>query len=379
MNTPELLLMSESFRPLLLIGSSVRAAATSAVLAGFKVFAIDRFGDTDLQRLATVVPISNWPGDVGDAVQRLPVMPWMYCGSMENELELVARVSRHHPLLGNDPDVLKLIRNPFWVEATLTARDLPTLRHLAVTNAPRDGEWLIKPIRSGGGHGIFVFGRDLTTDDNYLQEFRRGRSISALFVAAKCDIELIGISEQLIGREFGAPTDFGYAGSIGPISVPNQTNQLIKRIGHELAQAAELRGLFGIDFILADDVPWLTEINPRYTASAEVYERAWGRSLVAEHVGACDRGQVFKKCHFGNHDPRRVVGKRVVYAAADSIAPDLEVESSGLAEFIADIPVPGSHIAAGWPVCTVFATGASEFALKSALQDRTDAVCRLVF
>ena len=50
-----------------------------------------------------------------------------------------------------------------------------------------------------------------------------------------------------------------------------------------MSKAAGLRGLFGVDFVLRDGIPWPVEVNPRYTASVEVLEFAAGIRALTLH------------------------------------------------------------------------------------------------
>lgn len=187
--------------------------------------------------------------------------------------------------------------------------------------------------------------------------------------------------------------EFGYAGSIGPIDVNRNTLELIEQIGAVLAKEAGLRGLFGCDFILTDDVPWLTEVNPRYTASVEVLERATNWPLLKWHVMACHGEQFEADLPFEGDDPqtatptspRTIVGKRIVFATTDVLAPDLEklmAEVPGRSAWrtidqepwLADIPAPNSLILAGWPICTVFAQAASVLDCRDLLERRANAI-----
>lgn len=363
---------SDSSR-LLIVGASTRAAAASAVRAGFHPVCVDRFGDEDLRRIATVVAVNDDLHRTLDAILALPPMPWIYTGSLENDPKFIAAVSERHTLAGNPPDVLKLVRDPFWLERTLRRHDLPALRVQSSRSSDAyvrtdlrpdvgvrstEARWLLKPTRSGGGFRITHWsGQPLSANECfYLQEHRSGTPMSALFIASPKEAELIGVCEQLIGPEFGAPTEFGYAGSIGPIAVSDRTRELLQRLSDTLTREAQLRGLFGIDFILADDTPWLVELNPRYTASIEVLERALGLALLAKHTSACSnrtatvRERIVSNC---------IVGKQILFAASDMTVPDLEApfESAGhtpALPLIADIPSSGTRIATGWPICTVF-------------------------
>ncbi len=371
--------MPTSLPSLLILGASTRAAASSAVRAGFAPVCADRFGDEDLRRIATVIAVDNDLHRTLDAVKKLPPTPWIYTGSLENDPKFIASVSERHPLLGNPREVLRKVRDPFWLERTLRTHDLPALRVRSVRSSsdayvrtdfrPDVGvrstseRWLLKPTRGGGGCRIAVWsGQALPTSERfYLQEQRLGAPMSALFIGRPNAAELIGVCEQLIGPALGAPTEFGYAGSIGPIAVSDRTRELLQQLGDTLTREAQLRGLFGIDFILADDIPWLVELNPRYTASVEVLERAFGRPLLAEHASACsDRSVIASERTPSNC----IVGKQIVYATKDLTAPTLDhlFEADGHAPespLIADIPAPGSRIAAGWPICTVFAEARS--------------------
>ncbi len=360
---------------ILILGGSARAAAGSALRAGLQPICADRFGDEDLRRIARVLPVDDYPSGLLAAVESLPPTPWIYTGSLENEPTLIAAISRRHPLLGNPADVLHRVRDPFWLERTLRKHDLLSLRvRTASDPSPSDIRWLMKPLRSGGGLGVRIWDgcRNSSDMDVYLQEHRHGQPMSALFVAWPDEVRFIGLCQQLIGYRFGAPTEFGYAGSIGPIEVCRGSRERIERLGQLLAKAARLRGLFGIDFILADDVPWLTEVNPRYTASVEVLERAWGLPIVAWHVSACTRSGPATESS-GMTTPDRVVGKQIVYATKNFVAPNLNVVAFEM-DSLADIPTPESHVATGWPICTVFAEATNSETCRQRLEQATSKV-----
>ena len=383
--------MRTSQTELLIVGASTRAAAASAVRAGFHPVCVDRFGDDDLRRIATVVAVENDLRNTLDAVKALPPMPWIYIGSVENDPKFIAAVSERHTLLGNPPSVLKKVRDPFWLERTLRTCDLPALRVRSVRSLDAlvraaehsdegvqatDKGWLLKPTRGGGGCRIAVWsGQPPPTHERfYLQEHRLGTPMSALFIASPTKVELIGVCEQLIGPAAGAPTEFGYAGSIGPIEVSQRTCDLLQRIGDTLTREALVRGMFGIDFVLANEVPWLVEVNPRYTASVEVLERATGRALLAEETSVGD----FRTATVKERSALSlIVGKQIVYAVRDVTVPALEqlFESEGHRSdvpLIADIPAPGSRILAGWPICTVFAEASSVAECRTRIEARHD-------
>ena len=75
-----------------------------------------------------------------------------------------------------------------------------------------------------------------------------------------------------------------------------------------------LVGVNGIDFIVRDNRPWPIEVNPRWCASMELVERAYGLSVFETHASACTSGRL---PDFDLGRARRdagAVGKAVVYA-----------------------------------------------------------------
>lgn len=380
--------MTSSRPTLLIVGGSVRAAAGSAIRAGFHPVCADRFCDVDLQRLATVLPVRDFQRDLMRELNALPPTPWFYTGAMENEPRRIAAIRRRHKLRGNSPTVLTKVRDPFWIEKLLRATDLPVLRHHALQDSvPCDCRWLLKPKRGAGGFGIqhWADKSPRHQDAFYLQEFREGQPISALFVASPQGTQLLGLCEQQIGHAAGASTEFGYAGSLGPIDVAPATRSLVAQIGNCLAKEAALCGLFGCDFVLAEGVPWLTEVNPRYTASVEILERAFCQAFLTAHVTACEGFRpTISTCEDDVRHMRGVVGKRIVYAKTPLLAPCLEVLAAahelfalapaGSEPLLADIPTPGSRIAEGWPVCTLFAEAATVDECRALLASRAELV-----
>jgi predicted ATP-grasp superfamily ATP-dependent carboligase len=368
---------------LLIVGGSVRAAAASAVRAGLSPLCVDRFGDEDLRRLAKIVAVQDDLRKTIPALEALPPTPWMFTGPLENNRRLIAAISRKHPLLGNHTNVLRRVRDPFWVEATLRTAGLPTLEHRPMANPPSlDGRWLLKPRYGGGGCGIAPWiGQALPRHTPcYFQERRHGVDLAALFVAGPKRVELVGICEQLIGTSAQAPQEFGYAGSIGPVRMTERVRDQLQQIGVVLANGAGLRGLFGVDFILEDGVPWLVEVNPRYTASVEVVERATGRTLMAEHVATCSSNFAgpleTSSCQRRSH---LLVGKQIVFAPHDltipcDTPPWNSLDALDDNPWLADIPAPGSRITRGWPICTVFAEAESVEQCRAELSAHRDAI-----
>src|SRR5262245_689082 len=99
---------------LLILGASARAAAGSAIRAGFSPWCADLFADADLRRMASVVrcPIENYPAGFIEILRAAPDAPWIYTGALENHPNLIRRLSQLRPLWGNGASALRSARSP---------------------------------------------------------------------------------------------------------------------------------------------------------------------------------------------------------------------------------------------------------------------------
>ena len=369
---------------LLILGASARAAAQSARRAGFCPYAADMFGDDDLRACCPAMRVENYPWGLVDSVRHAPPGEWLYTGALENYPDLIAQLASERPLLGNPSDVLRGVRDPLRIAAVLRAAGLPSpLVALSPEDIPRDGSWLRKRIQSAGGVNIAAWDDacERTSRDVYYQQRISGVPCSAVFVAADGQAVLLGVTRQLIGPAYGAPGEFQYAGSIGPESCAPDALAQWQSIGNALSHSFSLRGLFGVDAVLAeaDGRPtiWPVEVNPRYTASIEVLERAFLFHPLQFHVAACRTGRLPVE-DFCRRSPPAVVGKQIVFAERDARVSDRfarwvsQLNERAEWPVVADIPTTGSTLAAHAPVATVFARGESSHDVQQSLARLAD-------
>ena len=166
----------------LIVGTSARAAAHSALRSAFQPLAVDQFADTDLKDSCPAIRIADFPAGVVPAVADLPEGPWMYTGAMENHPAIIEAISQSRALWGNSAAVVRRVRDPWNVAAVLRQAGLqfPEIRVLG-TEAPRPGYWLLKPFRSGGGRKIRLL--SVSADPN-LGSSSFGNAYRFLFAAA---------------------------------------------------------------------------------------------------------------------------------------------------------------------------------------------------
>jgi predicted ATP-grasp superfamily ATP-dependent carboligase len=350
---------------ILIVGASTRAAAFSAMRAGLRPACLDQFADADLALLCDASRFDP-DGDAGLAASALHRCDaWLYTGSIETRPGLVDRLARVAPLLGNGPEVFRRVRDPWAVSEALRNAGLPALD---LKQSADDGGslagWLRKSRRTAGGMGVSWANEPSLGGEADLQRHVEGPTFSALFLAAAGRSRLVGVARQFHGI-VGVP--FLYRGGIAPVTLDARVDEILRRIGEVLAAEFRLVGLFGVDFVLNDDRPWLLEVNPRYTASVELFELAARRALLREHLRACLAGEIEPETEpeIGPIRPGPLVGKRVLYASRRLEFPAVEIPRWSDREpfaisAIADVPHPGTVIEAGEPILTVLATADSQ-------------------
>jgi len=283
----------------------------------------------------------------------------VYSGGLENSPALLRRLERRGPLLGNGSTVVAAVRHP--------GRFFSFLRRAAIPHPPTftgrgrpcrssRAPCLLKPIRSGGGLRV----RPALPDEPcprgfYRQVLLRGTPGSAAFVADGTRAALLGVTRQLVGFRALGGEGYRYGGNIaGPCGrlLPRTARRVLAEAVAGITRHFGLRGLNGIDFILSDGVPHILEINPRYTASMELFEELSGSSLFDLHLEALERGRLPRQVLTA----RRFLAKGILYAAGRVVWP----WSGGFRAIdVRDRPLQGETIESGHPVCTLVVSGDS--------------------
>ncbi len=375
-------------KQLLIIGASARAAAWSALRAGFAPTAMDLFCDLDLQDRCP-----TWKLDSLEfrALKRVATseLPFQFVivGGMENRGDFLSRMSKSKQHIGSSIESIGRSKNPFEIEQICNTRGLnfPAIRSSDNPGAI-NSDWVAKPLNSSGGfqvqrcsaHGASLEG------SYFFQEWVEGRDMSSVFCRFGEHVQYIGTTEQLVGR---APfcdrrNSFGYCGSVGPIRLNNRLHQQVARMGEVLGNEFKLDGVFGIDWIWANgDVSWIIEINPRWTASCEIFERAGVcQSLIGRHVQACF-GQPPKPT-LANE---AICGKAIVYnrnlkiRVSKPFVSELQTINEGVGQpRYADISNVGQVIEPHHPVLTILVEDSEINAVKAQLVDRAEAILRRI-
>jgi len=340
---------------------------------GLKAVVLDLFNDTDLRVLTAASQCVAGRNARFDARQLLAaaqaLCPPEQCGGLvygsgfEGRTRLLAQLARGRILFGNAPETIAQIKDPIPFFSML---DVLRIAHpdVRLDAPPETDGWLTK--RSGGAGGSHVKParrRHRAKVQRYFQRFLTGRTLSVLFLADGCNVRVIGFNEQWCA-DVAQCAPYCYGGAVSGIPVTPNLRTLITAILEKLVRASGLIGLNGLDFIVDPrGTPHVLEINPRPTATIDLYDADFATGLLALHLRACS-GQLTQP-HSLPHRPR---AHAIVYAAQNIVVP----VAMDWPSWCTDIPAGGLFIAAGAPVCSVHAEAiSSRSARELALSRRT--------
>jgi uncharacterized protein len=354
---------------LLIVASSGRALAASAARSAQPVVVLDLYNDLDTRALSAssrAVAKSNGRFDaqrlLAAAAELCPperCAGFVYGSGLEARTGLLGKLARNRTLYGNEPDTVAMVKDParFFALLDKLYTDHPAIR----LEPPDDVEgWLIKRTgATGGGHVRHARKRHRARPRRYFQRYQHGRTLSALFAADGRRAQVLGFNEQWTA-DVPWCARYCYGGAVTCTDMPQTIESEIERIASRLVAETALKGINGVDFILDGDRMFVLEVNPRPTATIELYDRDVDGGMLALHLRACAGELPLRP---------RLNGARahaIVYAAAALRVP-LRIDWPG---WCTDLPEAGTTIPEGAPVCSVHAAG------ETALQARQLAMVR---
>lgn len=344
-------------KPLIIIAAiSSRAYVQAAVNAGYDVIAIDAFNDVDTQKMAKKmlqVPVNNGQFvasmlcnalDSLDALDKVNAVGISIGAGFEAQPALLQALAKRFCMIANTFDVIAQCKNPL---AFVNACKRLNMCH-PVTQLSRPTSslgWLKKQIGGSGGTHIKALLplKQLENNTDYYQQKLMGMPISCLFLADGKNAQVIGFNEQMLNATDFLP--YRYGGAVSHIDLPDTVKNIIDAFVQGIVNIFGLKGINSADFLLENNNVYALEINPRLSASLDLY-RAKKGDLFTAHVAA----------FMGNLQDWPTVEKQsrahnIVYANKLAVVPAI----MDWPDWVCDIPQPNSHIASGAPICTVVA------------------------
>ncbi|OYP28285.1 ATP-grasp domain-containing protein [Rhodopirellula sp. MGV] len=348
-------------RRVVLIGPSVRAAAQSLQIAGYSPIGIDQFGDLDTQQACSqwhrLQDFRDPPHSTPDSTRIEPILcqtdgVWIVGGlaSGYDWLEPIA-----DRILGASPTAFRDSTSP---EA------LAEIARVAGVHFPAVVErgtipvgWLTKRRNSSGGIGVQIGipGQPIPVGC-FAQQRVTGQVFGASLVANFSHAHLAGVCRLRKKRFPQRP--FVFAGAIGPLPIQPAVADQLERIANAWLSQHPMTGPLNIDFV-CDHIGsriTLLEINPRYSASMELIERAY-RETLERPISMFDPPSQWEKQLWRTRNQRDCLtplSKQIHFSrTGDIVSPD---DFAGKGRFSGtgwhDIPASRTVIPAGGPIAT---------------------------
>ncbi len=336
---------------ILIIANSGRMLAQAAKNVGLKPLVIDLFADMDTQTYATQLLQVNSLAepDLAPAVDyfvgRYGVTHAVYGSGFENYPESLNYLNSRLIIVGNQPDIFarQLDKPAFF--STLDALAIPHPDVVFTAPAP-DGDWLMKPMRGQGGLGIKPYRADDGTNASvYWQRFLAGTPYSVLFLANSQQAEVIGFNSQW-PVAIDESQAFVFSGVVNCCGLPEKHKRLVTGWLQQLVPVFGLTGLNSLDFIHLDNCSYVLEINPRPSASMQLYDK----DLLRKHLATTSAPrEKLRRLQL----PRKMgcTGYQIVYAPHDVMVPN----QFEWPNWCMDLPKSGDFCRAGQPLCSIIA------------------------
>jgi len=338
MNVPEYILI---------IASSGRMLAQAAKNAGLKALVIDLFADLDTQEYAIdfyrILSLSeqHLASAVDYFVNRYAVSHIIYGSGFEYYPESLNYLNNRLTLLGNSADTfVKLHDKPqFFSQLDVLNIAYPETAY----NAPQGADdWLVKPMYGQGGAGIKRYQINNTSGSAvYWQKYQTGTQHSVLFLANGQVMQVLGFNRQWTAG-LAETEEFIFSGITNNSELLNEHQLLVTDWLTKIVPVFELKGLNSLDFIQAGNRSYVLEINPRPSASMQLYDA----DLIIRHIRAC-QGELSDY----NFVQDSTSAYQIVYADQDMLIP----EAFLWPDWCMDLPEPGSLIHTGQPICSIIA------------------------
>jgi methenyltetrahydromethanopterin cyclohydrolase len=330
----------------LIIASSGRMLAEAAAKAGLKPLVIDLYADLDTRSYAVAVrQVASLTREhiapaLADLIDRYGVQHFIYGSGFENHPESLIYLNEHLTLSGNTPDVFVRLQNKAEFFSVLDALNIP-YPGISFKAPDRSDNWLVKPMQGQGGVGIKRYDPQYqSASGSYWQKFQSGTPHSVLFLADGQQAQVVGFNRQwTVG--IGENSEFIFSGLMNHCDLAKEQKALVADWLTKCVRSFALKGLNSLDFIHDGEQSHVLEINPRPSASMQLYD-----DLLIRHIAASQG--VLTDYLQPSSDFRAY---QIVYAPLDLRIP----ARFEWPEWSMDRPKAGVRCRKGQPLCSIIA------------------------
>jgi len=361
---------------ILIIANSARMLTQLATNIGLIPLVIDCYSDFDTQEQALdcvkvdSLALVHVKKALAILKTQYTVTHVIYGSGLERYINTLEFLYKNLSVVGNMPGVFSSIQNKINFFSKLKQFQIP---YPDVTfQVPVDNDmWLIKPMQGEGGLGIKKH-KELPENlaSYYWQKQCAGTPMSVLFVANGTEFKIYGFNKQLLIQI--DDNEFVFSGVISQPEINDYIAQEVSLWLACLVPEFALKGLNSLDFIVEDRQCYALEINPRPSASMQLYNE----DLLATHINSfLDSNDPFLPEEESCDDVINHYRSYKIIFAETGVCIKQNVEWP---VWVVDIPVASSFIHTGKPICSIIADGKNEQHVFDNLQSRQQQLSKLL-
>ncbi len=390
--------MNNKEKSVLVAGFNTRPLVYSLHRAGYDVYAVDFFGDSDFypyvkdclilsKKLSANYDLikNNYseylPLLIIELLDIYPDIDYLIIGSgLDDGIEERALILKdiHRKKykiinLNNELDRIKKSRNSEFIFTILKklGYDFPktvSFDNFGSKSNELEYPFILKKKSGSGGTNVYKIQNesDLSLNINLInregfvqkdwliQEYIDGNPISCTTISNGVESEVISVNQQIIGdnKYLNAPKEFMYCGNVVPANISAEERKLIVDISLKMSTELGLKGINGFDFVLRNHYPYLIEINPRIPGSIRASEEAMNINLLDLHIKSfTEKGWEFVKKSLKDAKIETFATKMIFFAPKE-IDKNVLNEINDL-EYVHDKSEPDKNICKSEPVCTI--------------------------
>jgi uncharacterized protein len=369
-------------KPKIIIAAiACRPYVEAAVACGYSVVAMDAFADIEVTSLAEScyqLELSHGQLNMHQLMQVIngldldQFVGFCYGAGFEKEPEMLTKINALLPVIGNLEQAVSRCKAPDDFFSVCEQLQVPYPK--VMFSQPRNTNgWLRKEIGASGGAHIKLADLHVSNGQKsqegtvYYQQFQQGQPVSCLFIASNNQrqehhVKVIGFNEQLIIPSHDAP--FRYGGAVSHAEMSDVAKVRFEQYVRQLSEAMGLVGLNSCDAICDGDAVYVLEINPRLSATMDLYTdmQLFEKHIAAVASEAVEFEQVCKRSR----------AQQVIYAEYKVTIKDDIIWPS----WVYDRPKAGSFLDKGMPVCTVIAEAETAEQAKCLMNERAVGINR---
>ncbi len=387
--------MADKLKSVLIVGFNTRPLAYSLNEAGYKVYAVDFFGDLDLYSCVkdSIIITKKLKRNYNSLKENYGTFLIQYTlqllhkykdiqllligSGLDDDYEgrklIFDEIKKTGTIsVNNDLEHIKKARDIEFIFEYLKSQNYRIPNYCSFENYQSKQfnmqyPFILKKKRSAGGINVLkinnktnfysqidVFKHNsFIPSDWMIQEYIEGIPVSCTVISNGLECEIITINRQLIGELFlYCPKDFMYCGNIIPSNLSIDEEKIISEISINLTNHLRLKGINGFDFVLKDHYPYFMECNPRIPGSIRASESVLNLNLLDLHIKSFESREWEKIKKLIKSVKPESFATKLIFFAPKEIDKTLLPKINNL-EFIHDKPEPIKNILKGEPLCTI--------------------------